>query len=186
MSGPGTGRYTTYVPIASDRNTLLRKLFNAKADNEAGVFYGTADQTNNIEAAKVVSARASSANGLIPESGKQAGDLQMFPEGVDLSYGNAPNLNDVAWETANSTFGGSPSNAGGPANPYAPDISSPGPGKTSPYDKSSDPKIAVKDMKGEAYVPGAPGTGTVSPDSTSSKIGMSPFGKALVKGKSSV
>lgn len=165
---------------------MLRKLFNAKADNDAGVFYGTADQTNNTEAAKVAVARATSNVGLLPESGKQAGDLQMFPEGVDLTYGAAPNINDVTWDSATSTFGGTPSNAGGPANPFAPDVSSPGPGKTSPYDKSTDPKLTVKDMKGEAYVPGAPGTGTASPSSTSTKLGTSPFAKALVKGKSSV
>lgn len=181
MAGPGTGRYTTYVPVASDRNTLLRELFNAKADNNAGVFYGKVDQTDNIDAAKAAVLRATEkvnaagVGGLLPSDGLQAGDSSMFPTGVKLGYGDAPTLADVKW-----------ANAGDPANPYVPDLSSPGPGKTSPKDKSADPGISIQDIKGATYIPGAPDTGTVSPSATSGLISAPPIGRELTKGKSSV
>jgi hypothetical protein len=180
MSGPGTGRYTTFVPVASSRNKLLRDLFNGKASNQAGAFYGKVDETSNDAAAKAAVDTATAkvvggVGGLIPSDGKQAADPGMFPTGVDLSFGAAPNLNDVKWTSA-----------GGPAVPYAPDVSSPGPGKTSPLDKADDPKLTVADFKGDTYIPGAPGTGTTSPSKTSTDLGTSPIGKSLVMGKSSV
>ena len=190
MSGPGTGRYTTYVPVASSRNKLLRDLFNGRAPNGAGVFYGKLDQTDNIDAAKEV-VKASSASvvsgvgGLIPSDGLQAGDPGMFPTGVDLTFGNAPNLSDVKWDSAKFSFNGSTTDAGGPANSFVPDISSPGPGKTQGIDKDANPNLAAADLKPN-YVPGAPGTGTTSPDATSKEIGSSPIGKSLTMGKSSV
>lgn len=180
MSGPGSGRYTTYVPVASARNKLLRDLFNKKAPNDAGVFYGKVDQTDNTDAAKAAVARATApvvngVGGILPSDGQQSGDLGMFPTGVALGYGEAPNLNDVKWTSP-----------GGPAVPYAPDVSSPGPGRTLGVEKDVDPKLTVADLKGETYVPGAPGTGTVSPSSTAPTIGSTAIGKPLVKGKSSV
>lgn len=181
MAGPGTGRYTTYVPVASNRNTLLRNLFNARASNNAGVFYGKVDETDNIKAAEAVRVTAGlkvndkGVGGLLPSDGKQAGDSSMFPTGVDLSFGQAPNLADVAWKAP-----------GDPANSYVPDLSSPGPGRTQGVEKDADPKITIADVKGETYVPGAPGTGTTSPTATSTTLGSSPIGKALEKGKSSV
>ena len=180
MSGPGKGRYTTYVPTSSTRNTLLWKLFNKKAPNDAGVFYGGQEPSNNVAAAAAAVARATAdvtngVGGLTPANGQQVGDAGMFPNGVDLSFGNAPNLSDVKWR-----------NAGDPANSFAPDVSSPGPGKTSGLDKSENPELSIKDFKGETYVPGAPDTGTTSPSTTSEKLGTAPIGKDLEKGKSSV
>lgn len=179
MSSPGSGRYTTYVPVASPRNTLLSKLFNgrAAADQAAGVIYGKADQTNNKDAAAAAVATATGAKGIAPP-GKQTGDLDMFPEGVDLSFGKTHkddlDVSKVAWQKA-----------GDPANAYVPDITSPGPGKTSPMDKNADPKISVADLKPN-YQPGAPGTGTASPSTTSPALGDTPIGKPLTMGKSSV
>lgn len=187
MAGPGTGRYTTYVPVASSRNTLLRNLFNSRADNGAGVFYGTPDQTNNIEAAKEAVKRATDkvtagVGGLLPSEANQAGDAGMFPEGVDLKFGGAPNLAEVSWASAGGR--------GGPANPYTPDLSSPGPGKTEGVQKEIAPAgITVADVKGAAYVPGAPNTGTTSPSATSGDIGsvrLGTLGTPLKMGKSSV
>lgn len=170
MSGPGKGRYTTYVPISNDRNKLLWKLFNGKA-GAAGNFYGSSNgpQTNNVNAAAAAVATASSY--LLPTTGNQAGDLGMFPNGVDLSYGNAPNLNDVAWNRA-----------GDPANSYVPDITSPGPGKTSGLEKDLNPNISATDVKPN-YVPGQ---NTASPDATSDQVGVSPLVRDLIPGKSSV
>lgn len=191
MSGPGKGRYTTYVDKASSRNSLLWKLFNKKAPNDAGVFYGGQEPSDNSAAAAAVAARATAnvsngVGGLNPANGQQAGDPGMFPNGVDLTYSGAPNINDVKWDSAKTNFSGLPTtNNGGPANAFVPDVSSPGPGKTLGLDKDTNPNISVADLKPN-YVPGAPDTGTVSPSSTSSGLGASPIGKDLKPGKSSV
>lgn len=186
MSGPGSGRYTTYVPAASPKNEMLSKLFNAKSPN--GDFYGKSYQTDVAAAAAAVVATATDKDkGLLPSDGTQAGDINMFPNGVRLNFADAPNLADVKWDSTKFSPSGVVTNSGGPANSYAPDISSPGVGKTLGIDKDADPKISVSDLKPN-YVPGAPGTGTVSPSSTSPTIGTSTLnaGKRLVMGKSSV
>lgn len=190
MSGPGSGRYTKYVPVASPRNEMLSKLFNSRADAGKGEIYGAAYQTDPVKAAAAAVATATAkvvngVGGILPVDGFQTGDTDTFPTGVKTNYSGAPNLNDVAWDTATSTFGGPPSNAGGPANPYTPDLSSPGPGKTSGTQKDIDPKITTSDIKPN-YVAGAPDTGTVSPSATASLLGTTPIGSPLVKGKSSV
>lgn len=185
MPGPGSGRYTTYVPKASDpnaaRNALLRRLFNAKAQDDRGVFYGSIDQTNNTDAAAAAVARATAnvdgegRGGLFPANGIQAGDLSMFPQGVNLIFGEAPDTADVVW-----------SKAGDPSNPFVPDLTSPGPGLTGPLDRDTNPQISVEDLKGPSYIPGAPGTGTKSPSVTSPVLGQSALGGNLVPGKSAV
>lgn len=180
MSGPGSGRYTVYVPNASPRNALLAKLFNGRAGGKAS-FYGADYQTDPTAAAKAVVATATAkvnsagVGGLFPSDGKQAGDAQMFPKGVEFGFGNAPTINEaeVKW-----------SKPGGPANPFMPDPSSPGPGRTEGVDKDADPKITVADVKGAGYVPGGPGTGTTSPSTTSSVFGAGPLGKTLTMGQS--
>ena len=182
MSSPGSGRYTVYVPPASPRNEKLAKLFNNRAGDKATI-YGAAYQTDQAAAADAVVKTATApvkdgVGGLFPSDGHQEGDKQMFPEGVAFGFGNAPNIpKDVEWKMA-----------GDPANPYTPDLTSPGPGKTAGTDKDVNPEISIEDVKGATYVPGAPGTGTVSPSQTSSVFGMGPLdkNKPLVKGKSSV
>jgi len=182
MSGPGKGRYTTYVDKASSRNSLLWKLFNKKAPNDAGVFYGGQEPSDNFAAAAAVTARAvapvsNGVGGVIPSNGLQAADPGMFPNGVDLSFGNAPDLKDVKW-----------SKAGDPANSFVPDVSSPGPGRTLGTEKDENPNIGIKDIKPayDTQNPPAVGEGTVSPSATSQSIGTSPIGKDLTQGKSSV
>jgi len=183
MSGPGKGRYTTYVARASARNSLLWKLFNKKAPNDAGVIYGSQEPSDNTSAAAAAVARATAevkegVGGANPANGVQAGDPGMFPSGVNLSYKGTdtispPDTASVEWK-----------NPGDPANGFVPDISSPGPGKMNPLDKDQDPSLSVDDMK-PGYKPGDPGTGTTSPSTTSPKMGNSLL-KNLVKGKSSV
>lgn len=179
MSGPGKGRYTSYVSKASIRNSFLWKLFNKKAPNDSGVFYGGQEPSDNSAAAAAVVSRATSnvvngVGGLIPSDGIQAGDPGMFPTGVNLKYGNSPNLAEVEWKKP-----------GDPANAYIPDVSSPGPGRTLGTEKDENPEIEISDVKPN-YVPASPDTGTVSPSSTSSNIGAGSIGKDLEKGKSSV
>lgn len=179
MSGPGKGRYTTYVPIQSERNKILWKLFNGKASG-AGTIYGK-ETFDNKEAAAAAVATATApvkngVGGLLPSDGKQAGDIGMFSKDVDLSYGDAPNTEDVKW-----------SSAGGPAIPYAPDVSSPGPGaagqvRTDGKDKDQNPGLSVGDFK-PGYVQGP---NTVSPADTSPVVGKSVFTKDLDPGKSGI
>jgi len=179
MSGPGKGRYTTFVAKASPRNSLLWRLFNKKAPNDAGVFYGGQEPSSNDTAAAAAVATATSnvvngVGGLIPKNGVQAGDAGMFPSGVNLRFGDAPDLTDVKWNQA-----------GDPANSYVPDTSSPGPGRTQGIVKDVNPGISTADLKPN-YVEASPGTGTVSPSSTSESIGGGSLTKDLEKGKSSV
>lgn len=183
MSGPGKGRYTTFVTKASSRNSLLWKLFNKRAPNDRGVFFGSQEPSDNAKAAEAALARATAevkdgVGGLNPEKGRQAGDPGMFPTGVDLAYGGTdsispPDTSKVEWK-----------NPGDPANGFIPDISSPGPEKTNPLDKDQNPSVSPGDIKPN-YIPGAPGTGTTAPSSTSSSISRS-LNKNLEKGKSSV
>jgi len=148
----GTGKYTTYAPPASDKNTLLNKLFHSPDATEKPIVQDLVGKENDARDAVVAIAKAN----LTPAH--QAGDLGYFPSGVDLNFAGAPKTEDVKWTLA-----------GDPANPYAPDITSPGPGKTNGSDKSADPQIKTTDLK-PTYVPGAPGTGTKSPAATNAKI----------------
>lgn len=191
MSKPGSGRYTVYVPVSSTRNALLAKLFNDRAGSIAAI-YGATYQKEQAKAAEeavktataVVDAKG--VGGLFPSDGKQVGDAQMFPTGVQFGFGGAPNLSDVKWDTATSASRtGTPSKAGGPANPYMPDPSSPGPGRTEGVQKDVNPEISVKDVKGSGYVPGGLDANTTSPSETSSTFGVGPIGKDLVPGRSS-
>jgi len=163
MGTPGSGRYTTYVPVKSDKNNRLSKLFN-KAST-AGDIYNSAE--NNSKAADVAVATAKSVF-----TGE--GDKDMFGKGVSLSYGEAPDTVEVKWNKA-----------GDPANPYAPDLSSPGPGKTDGVDKDVDPELKSTDIKPN-FDPKNPSTNAVSPAATSPRLGTMSLGENLQGGKSSV
>jgi hypothetical protein len=187
MSAPGKGRYTTYVPAATTTNagsrySLLWRLFNQKANAlRSGIasFYGESvnPQTDNAKAAEATVKRAKdNQTGLLPESGIQSGDLGMFPSGVDLTYKNSPNLEDVSWASP-----------GDPANSYVPDVTSPGPGaagvvRVDGLDKDANPSITPGDIK-STYRPGEEGSGTRSP--SDERVNNS-LGDALTPGKSSV
>lgn len=182
MSGPGSGRYTKFVPPASPRNALLARLFNERAPDGKGAIYGSAYQTSLKDAAAAAVATATAkvnstgVGGLIPSDGLQTGDSDMFPGGTRFGFLDSPDIGkDVEWK-----------NPGDPANAYTPDISSPGPGKTDGVDKDKDPNVSIQDVKGEKYVPGAPGTGTTSPSKTGPNIGTYGIGKPIVMGKSSI
>lgn len=130
------GRYTTYVGgAATEAHKLLSKLF------PAGPFATAVTQGDELAAQAIVKAAATAkvdsqgVSGLQPSDGIQAGDKGMFPTGVDLTFGTAPDVSAVKW-----------TKAGDPANPYAPDITSPGPGKTEGLDKSVDPQISADDI----------------------------------------
>mgnify|MGYP001595556627 CR=1 FL=1 len=154
----GKGKYTTYAPAANNKNTLLNKLFkgNSTVPNPLADLVGKEDDVRQQTVARAKTF-------LTPDV--QQGDPGMFPNGVNMTFVGdsngvtAPDLTKVEWDSA-----------GDPANPYAPDITSPGPGKTAGSDKDVDPDISVEDLKGPGYVPGSPGTGTKSPTQTSEAI----------------
>jgi hypothetical protein len=157
----GKGKYTQYAPPASDKNTLLNKLFHSGDATQKPLVQDLVGKETDARAAIVELAKQ------VLAPAHQAGDGGYFPAGVDLDYsGKSATVQppdtaegkDVKW-----------TNAGDPANAYMPDITSPGPGKTDGKSKDADPKIAVKDIK-PTYVPGAPGTGTKSPTATNAKI----------------
>lgn len=149
---PGTKKYTVYAPPKSDNNILLNRLFKSdhpvlKSPTQDLVGDEDTVWKNTIKIAQETM-----------QVKHQTGDMRMFPQGVDMTFGKAPKLSDVKWEKA-----------GGPANPYIPDITSPGPKHTAGTDKAVDPKIATTDIKPN-YVPAAPNTGTKSPQEISEKV----------------
>lgn len=144
----GQGKYTTYAPSVSRQ--ILTKIFK---DSPFG-------EKKNEEVLKDVVTLANQ----VLKPAHQDGDIGHFSKGVDLDYSGKsassgpPDLSAVKWDKA-----------GAPANPYMPDITSPGPGKTDGLDKDEDPKISVADVL-PAYVPGGPKTGTRAPLATAAKI----------------
>ncbi len=139
------GRYTTYAGgFASDSHKLLSRLFPASADYPTAKALQEAAASGDEVAAQVVIQANATANvdpatgigGIQPANGFQKGDMGMFPTGVQRGYGDSPDVTTVKWNVA-----------GDPANPYAPDITSPGPGKTDGKDKDVDPGISIADIQ---------------------------------------
>jgi len=140
------GKYTTYVggQGASDSHKLLSELFAVDKTAYPTVAAIQAALPNGDEASvqKVVQANAianvdsTGVGGIVPANGTQMGDLGMFPSGVQFGFGGAPDVSTVKW-----------TNPGDPANPYIPDITSPGPGKTDGIDKTTDPTPTVAEIK---------------------------------------
>ena len=160
---PGQGKYTVYAPEANAKNTLLGRLFPEAPTAE---FVGK----ENEYRAQVTNVGSQY---LTPDTA--IGDPYFGP-GVDLNYGNAPDIlagADGMWNQP-----------GDPANSFAPDISSPGVGKIDGTDKVSDPNLKASDLKPN-YVPGGPSTGTRSPAASAQKIGALVLGSSTTKPGSS-
>lgn len=171
----GRGRYSNYTPLNVQSAAAYARryaLFNAKAADDKGAFFGSdgGNVANYIEM-----------SGKLFETG--VGDLQMFPQGVDFKFGQAPNLQDTSL-----------SKAGDPANPFMPDVSSPGAVDGSvnvdPKAKTGNGSIEVADVKPNYVVANgivgqdAQNLGTQSPSTTSTLVGQSTLLKTLVPGKS--
>ena len=139
MSG-GTGKYTTYAPSLTTAHTLLDKLFKSSDAVKQPPTQGLVGKEADARAAllKIATApvNAQGVGGVSPSDGQQQGDLNMYPQPVDLNFGASPDVSQVKW-----------TNPGDPANPYAPDISSPGPGLTNGKDKATDPQLSADDLK---------------------------------------
>lgn len=163
MGTPGSGRYTIYVPVKSDKSERLFRLFKFGAPD----IYGGAE--NNSAAAQLTAANAKKLfDGVVP------GDTEMFGAGVSLTYGSAPDTKEVKWSAP-----------GDPANPYIPDLTSPGPGKTEGTQKDSDPGLKAVDVKPN-FDPSNTSINTTSPSATSSRLGSLSLGQNLIPGKSSI
>lgn len=147
------GKYTTYVGgAATAAHTLLSTLFpNAP-------FASQLANGDEVKAQAAVIAVATSnpgadpnGGGLQPVGGIQAGDLGMFPVGVDLTFAGSlvsapnspPDVASVKW-----------TNPGDPANGYMPDVTSPtaGPGHTLGTDKTGDPTATIPQLTAESTV----------------------------------
>lgn len=165
MGTPGSGRYTTYLPVKSAKTDRLSKLFKGGL---GGLYDGK--EGNSEAASAAVSVAKSVLNG--------QGDKDMFGNGVDLGFGanngTVPDTSEVKW-----------SKAGDPASPYFADLSSPGPGKVEGVEKDVDPKIAVEDVKPNFDVKN-PSANTASPAATAPRLGTLSLGENLQRGKSSV
>jgi len=165
MGIPGSGRYTTYLPVKTAKFERLSKLFKGGL---GGLYNGKED---NSEAAVEAVAIAKSVL-----TGK--GDQDLFGNGIDLTYGTnsgaTPDTAEVKWISA-----------GDPASPYFADLTSPGPGKTEGSDKDADPKIMSTDIKPN-FDPMNPSVNTTSPAATSPRLGSISLGESLQLGKSSV
>lgn len=161
MGKPGSGRYTTYLSVKSGKTDLLSKLFKG---GFSGLYSGAEDNSKAAESA------VSTAKSVL--DGK--GDPDMFGSGIDLSYGTAPNTTEVKW-----------GKAGDPANPYVPDLSSPGPGKTEGTQKDADPGLKPEDVKPNFDSKNTT-INTTSPSATAASLGNFPIGRELTGGKSSV
>ena len=152
----GKGKYTEYAPKQGDSKTLLKKLFGTNAGTGDGV--GTLPPQMVVDPGKegdALAAIVAIARAVLTPV-KQQGDHGYFPDGVKLDFSDSPITEKVGHAAA-----------GDPANPYMPDITSPGPGKTDGSDKVADPKIAPTDIKPN-YV--AKSGGTASPADTRKKI----------------
>jgi len=161
MGTPGSGRYTTYLPVNSEKTERLSKLFKG-GSNE---LYGGAKSNTDAAAAAVAVAKSNR---------KGVGDPDMFGAGVSLVYAEAPDTSEVGWK-----------NPGDPANPYVPDLTSPGPGKTDGVQKDANPNIDTIDVKPN-FDPANPSINTASPTATAPRLGSVSLGENLEKGKSSV
>ena len=131
-------KYTTYAPPSSDKTTMMKKLFGRSADKTKLPPQVTEGDPAKVEEKLV----AIALQHLTPAS--QTGDLQHFPTPVNMQFGNSPQLSDVKWDKE-----------GDPANPYTPDIRSPGNPDLSGRD--SNPEISAADVKPN-YVPGSDST----------------------------
>src|SRR5579885_2375692 len=93
------GRYTTYVGGgASPAHALLATLYPNSP------FAKALSNGDEVKAQGIVSAIATSdpgpdpnGGGIQPKGGIQAGDLQMFPTGVDLTFSGAPDISKIKW-----------------------------------------------------------------------------------------
>jgi len=190
----GKGKYTTYNTPASARKTFFENLF--KGSPFAGF-----DQTTAMDPSKDGSP-VKMGNDIL-RGGNFAGDSASGGGTAHTSKDGIVDTGDVAFGKVDLTFKGggdstqTPPNthegkdvkwtgAGGPANSYVPDISSPGPGKTEGDQKTVDPGIKTTDIKKD-FDPAKASVNTTSPSDTGKKLyDANTLGGTSTPGKSGV
>jgi hypothetical protein len=168
---PGQGKYTNYsdgIPDAAHGGTSQEKLtFLSK------LFPGGP----KLDIQSVIAA----AKKFLTPSVQTTPDLSFPGQNVSLDFAGAPSLSDVKFK-----------NPGDPSTPFTPDVRSPGSAvpadqlgdtstdsiQTNLVPVSGDPGVNVNDFAPN-YVPGGPGTGTKSPDATSTQISSKTLGETL-------
>ena len=170
---PGSGRYTDYVPSdnkssiysginggAGSVENYKRRLayFNDRpADNDMGKIYASTDQ-------------AAAATALVEKSSPL---FQEAVGGKDAVFVNAPDLTKDFSAVA-----------GGPANYHMPQLASPGAHKMNPTDL---PANAIPGSEVNRADAGDCKTeNTTNPIASSTNLSISPLGKTLTGGKSSI
>jgi len=137
------GKYTTYVGGgANPAHALLATLY-PNAPFAKMLANGDEKKAQDAVTAVATSDPGPDPNGggLQPKGGVQAGDLGMFPTGVNLAFQGGPDVSKIKWK-----------NPGDPANGYIPDVTSPtaGPGHTQGTDKTGDPSGTIPQIQAEA------------------------------------
>lgn len=185
MSKPGGGRYSVYVTAgmhglggSSTKYDRLYSLFNGRAAAGGSSPYDIAGEKDNSKAAKLVAEQASK----FMLAG--IGDPGMFPTGVDMKFGESPDISKMPGSTLTAL--------GGPSNPWLPNLASPGPGVMTPVEPLA---TNPADLTTEPFGPAAPaqvfagaspggnaGTSTAMPSSTAPTIGATSIGKTLTLG----
>jgi hypothetical protein len=167
---PGQGRYTKYaIPAdaaSAAKNTLLQKMYgkNTPENKLPPQMVHDPGKEDEVRAAVVAAGVA------LLQSPNQEGDADHYPNGVDMTYGTAPDIATVSW-----------TRPGDAANPYVADITSPGPGSTNGVDKNVDPQIVPSDIKPNFEIT----DNTQSPSTTSAGLTSATIiGNTLKKGKS--
>lgn len=187
MSKPGGGRYSVYVTAGGAMHGLggdaikydrLYSLFNGRAAGGGSTPYDIAGEKDNSKAAELVAKQASA----FMLAG--IGDPGMFPTGVDMKFGGSPDVSKLPNSALKAI--------GGPANPWIPNLASPGPGVVSPVDPLPvDPATLTTEPFGEtapaqvfagSSVGGNAGMSTTTPSKTAAVIGPTSIGKNLTLG----
>ncbi len=133
----GTGKYTVYAPAGTDRNQRLNKLFG----HDENPFKDMVGQETNARLATVALGVAK-LQPVLQSSGDQS--VSNFGGGdIGFGYAESPATEDVVWASA-----------GDPANPYTPELRSPGPGITDAMNSTTlqaDPAITPQDIVGQGF-----------------------------------
>ena len=184
----GQGIYTTFVPPTTSRSQYLAKLFpgdGSKWDPQVGSTgeappFAAGGGVYMTQAAAAAAVAAEGNNLLLAagNGGIQQGDRDLFPNGVDMTFGRSPDI------SAGQTGKGMVDDwqkPGDPANSFMPDISSPRGDGTDALDKNVDPQIAATDIVPN-YLPTA---NTANPATTGPKISAAnTLGQSLKQGSS--
>jgi len=183
MSGPGKGRYTTFLPPKNSKNNLLAKLYNEKSQN--GNIYVTQGEPTNLTVANAAVGNMLSNLATDISSGKVK---TYYSQDINLFYGDNSQVPMSAQDPQinGNNYKDVP---GAPANRYVPNLSSPGGISTKDVvTTNADPvlpnALTPDEVLGKVFVSDAD---TADPQSNSANLqpgGYLQIGTDLTPGKS--